>query len=191
MHPMETETLNLAPRDAGDRFMDASMVTSLPVRGNGSLAGHTSPKLEAGSNLDAVLSFRFEVPDRSLLGAASGGNKSSTLSGCKRQLHAGFGPLCFKLCSGRQENRTGFRRRRLRRCDTHAEGASRGRRESADPAPPLPWSRPRTAANERHHSSSSAFFFTPPSARDRPRNNSTSIRIHHLEPLHRQTRKDG
>lgn len=80
MHPMETETLNLAPRDAGDRFMDASMVTSLPVRGNGSLAGHTSPKLEAGSNLDAVLSFRFEVPDRSLLGAASGGNKSSTLS---------------------------------------------------------------------------------------------------------------
>lgn len=192
MHPMETETLNLAPRDAGDRFMDASMVTSLPVRGNGSLAGHTSPKLEAGSNLDAVLSFRFEVPDRSLLGAASGGNKSSTLSAvasgsCMRDSDH-FASSCAQ--AGRK-TAPGFDDD----VPVDAIRTPRGHRGGGGnlqiQAPPCPWSRPRTAANERHHSSSSAFFFTPPSARDRPRNNSTSIRIHHLEPLHRQTRKDG
>lgn len=73
MQPTKMKTLNLAPRDAEDRSW-----TLHPVRSYGNLA-HRSPELEAGSNLDAALSFRFEVPDRSLL-LLLPQNKSSTLS---------------------------------------------------------------------------------------------------------------
>jgi hypothetical protein len=85
MQPTKLETLNLAPH--------ISEMLGILVQGRLHVQETTeyvclfrtysspSPKLDsqAGSNLDAVLSFRFEVPDRSLL-AATGENESSALS---------------------------------------------------------------------------------------------------------------
>lgn len=187
MQPTKMKTLNLAPRDAEDRSW-----TLHPVRSYGNLA-HRSPELEAGSNLDAALSLRFEVPDRSLL-LLLPQNKSSTLSAvasgsCMRDSgHFGSSSALVGRKTAPGFDDVPVDAIRTLRGHRGEEGICRSR----PPLLPLcPWSRPSTAANERHHSSSSAFFFTPPSARDRPRNNSTSIQIHHLEPLHRQSRKGG
>lgn len=92
-------------------------------------------------------------------------------------LYAGFEPLCFKLCSSRQENRAGFLTA-MRYAPRGGIAGGEGMCRSRPPCSPS-----SAAANERHHSSPSAFFFTPPSARDQPRNHPTSIRI---QPLHQQ-----
>lgn len=169
MQPTKMETLNLAPRDAEDPLW------TLRVKELGTYvvpswkrAAISIPRSLFGSRCQIARCCRHRTnPQHSQCASGS----------C---LYAGFEPLCFKLCSSRQENRAGLltASQSMRYAPRGGIAGEEGICRSRPPCSPS-----SAAANERHHSSPSAFFFTPPSARDQPRNHPTSIRI---QPLHEQ-----